>query len=82
MKAKLNEDEVKPEVGDLRPWKGSLCGTRESVEKVLAFIQSDDRQKGLRHIESPVSPEEEAIDHGNHGHNVNSPLVAGKDTPF
>lgn len=61
---------------------GSLCGTRESVEKVLAFIQSDDRLKGLRRIESPVSPEEEAIHQGNHGHSASSPLAAGEDTPF
>jgi hypothetical protein len=52
------------------------------VEKVLAFIQSDDRLKGLRRIESPVSPEEEAIHHGNHGHSASSPLAAGEDAPF
>ena len=27
---------------------GSICGTQESVEKVLAFIQSDNHLKGLR----------------------------------
>ncbi|KAJ0753078.1 putative Rhodanese-like domain, tRNA uridine(34) hydroxylase [Helianthus annuus] len=58
---------------------GSICGIRKSVEKVLDFIQSDDRLKGLRQIESPVSPEEEAI---HHGHTSRSPLVAGKDAPF
>ncbi|CAB4301536.1 unnamed protein product [Prunus armeniaca] len=58
---------------------GSICGTRESVEKVLAFIQSDDRLKGLRRVESPVSPEEEAI---HHGHTSSSPLAAGEDAPF
>ncbi|KAL1349656.1 hypothetical protein HN51_026166 [Arachis hypogaea] len=58
---------------------GSICGTRESVEKVLAFIQSDDRLKGLRRVESPVSPEEEAI---HHGHSASSPLAAGEDAPF
>ncbi|KAJ0102395.1 hypothetical protein Patl1_06779 [Pistacia atlantica] len=58
---------------------GSICGTRESVEKVLTFIQSDDRLKGLRQIESPVSPEEEAI---HHGHSSSSPLAAGEDAPF
>ena len=82
MKAKLDEDEVKPEGGDLRPWEGSLCGTWESVEKVLAFIQSDDRLKGLRRIESHVNPEEKAVDHTNYGHSANSPLAAGKDAPF
>ncbi|KAK2376260.1 Aldo-keto reductase str7 [Trifolium repens] len=61
---------------------GSLCGTRESVEKVLAFIQSDDRLKGLRRIESPVSPEEEAIHQDYHGHSASSPLAAGEDVPF
>ncbi|CAN4085175.1 unnamed protein product [Withania somnifera] len=39
---------------------GSICGARDSVESVLAFIQSDERAKGLRLVESPVSPEEEA----------------------
>ncbi|KAJ4834880.1 Rhodanese-like domain-containing protein 7 [Turnera subulata] len=58
---------------------GSLCGTRESVEGVLGFIQSDERLKGLRRIESPVSPEEEAI---HHGHTSTSPLGAGEDAPF
>ncbi|KAI4306566.1 hypothetical protein L6164_029831 [Bauhinia variegata] len=58
---------------------GSLCGIRESVEKVLSFIQSDNRLKGLRQVESPVSPEEEAI---HHGHSTSSPLAAGEDAPF
>lgn len=58
---------------------GSLCGTRDSVESVLEFIQTDERLKGLRRIESPVSPEEEAI---HHGHSNNSPLAAGEDAPF
>ncbi|XP_061339204.1 rhodanese-like domain-containing protein 7 [Gastrolobium bilobum] len=58
---------------------GSICGTRESVETVLAFVQSDDRLKGLRQVESPVSPEEEAI---HHGHSASSPLAAGEDAPF
>ncbi|XP_024971301.1 rhodanese-like domain-containing protein 7 isoform X1 [Cynara cardunculus var. scolymus] len=58
---------------------GSICGIRKSVEKVLDFIQSDDRLKGLRLIESPVSPEEEAI---HHGHTSSSPLAAGEDAPF
>ncbi|KAJ8771138.1 hypothetical protein K2173_023463 [Erythroxylum novogranatense] len=58
---------------------GSICGTRESVDRVLQFIQIDDRLKGLRRVESPVSPEEEAI---HHGHMSNSPLAAGEDAPF
>ncbi|MCL7050196.1 hypothetical protein MKW94_029247 [Papaver nudicaule] len=58
---------------------GSICGIRESVETVLGFIQADDRLKGLRQIESPVSPEEEAI---HHGHTSSSPLGAGEDAPF
>lgn len=58
---------------------GSICGTRESVEKVLGFIQRDDRLNGLRQIESPVSPEEEAL---HHGHSSSSPLAAGEDAPF
>ncbi|XP_074359290.1 rhodanese-like domain-containing protein 7 isoform X1 [Apium graveolens] len=58
---------------------GSICGTRESVEKVISFIQSDERLMGLRQLESPVSPEEEAI---HHGHTSSSPLAAGEDAPF
>ncbi|KAI3458424.1 hypothetical protein Pfo_015087 [Paulownia fortunei] len=58
---------------------GSICGTRNSVEEVLTFIQADDRLKGLRRVESPVSPEEEAI---HHGHMSSSPLAAGEDAPF
>ncbi|WOG87387.1 hypothetical protein DCAR_0206611 [Daucus carota subsp. sativus] len=58
---------------------GSICGTRESVEKVIGFIQSDERLMGLRQVESPVSPEEEAI---HHGHTSSSPLAAGEDAPF
>lgn len=58
---------------------GSICGTRESVERVLGFIQSDKRLKGIRQVESPVSPEEEAI---HHGHTTSSPLAAGEDAPF
>lgn len=49
------------------------------MESVLAFIQSDERLKGLRLIESPVSPEEEAL---HHGHTRSSPLAAGEDAPF
>ncbi|WVY90952.1 hypothetical protein V8G54_036466 [Vigna mungo] len=58
---------------------GSICGTRESVEAVLAFVEGDDRLKGLRRVESPVGPEEEAI---HHGHSAASPLAAGEDAPF
>ncbi|KAL8050029.1 hypothetical protein ABFX02_06G056800 [Erythranthe guttata] len=58
---------------------GSVCGTRDCVEEVLTFIQADERLKGLRRIESPVSPEEEAI---HHGHTSASPLAAGEDAPF
>ncbi|EPS57425.1 hypothetical protein M569_17393, partial [Genlisea aurea] len=58
---------------------GSICGDRNSVENVLSFIQSDERLNGLRLIESPVSPEEEAI---HHGHMSSSPLSAGEDAPF
>lgn len=58
---------------------GSICGTRDSVENVLAFIQNDSRLRGLRRVESPVSPEEETI---HHGHMGSSPLAAGEDAPF
>ncbi|CAN7020506.1 unnamed protein product [Brassica oleracea var. botrytis] len=58
---------------------GSICGSRESVERVLAFIQSDVRLSGLRQVETPVSPEQEAI---HHGHSSGSPLAAGEDAPF
>lgn len=49
------------------------------MERVLGFIQTDSRLKGLRQVESPVSPEEEAI---HHGHSTTSPLAAGEDAPF
>jgi hypothetical protein len=58
---------------------GSICGIRESVEEVLAFIQRDVRLNGLRQVETPVSPEQEAI---HHGHSSSSPLAAGEDAPF
>uniref|UniRef100_A0ACD5TNF1 Uncharacterized protein n=1 Tax=Avena sativa TaxID=4498 RepID=A0ACD5TNF1_AVESA len=58
---------------------GSLCGIPEAVEKVLHFIQADDRFKGLRMIKSPVTPEDEAI---HHGHTSHSPVGAGEDAPF
>ncbi|KAL0844681.1 hypothetical protein Bca101_017927 [Brassica carinata] len=58
---------------------GSICGSRESVERVLAFIQSDVRLNGLGQVETPVSPEQEAI---HHGHSSSSPLAAGEDAPF
>ncbi|KAF8022177.1 hypothetical protein BT93_G2354 [Corymbia citriodora subsp. variegata] len=56
---------------------GSICGTRESVERVVGLIQSDERLNGLRQIESPVSPEDEAL---HHGHSSSS-LAAGEDAP-
>ncbi|KAF8397102.1 hypothetical protein HHK36_016009 [Tetracentron sinense] len=61
--------------------KGSMaaCGVHESVEKVLGFIQADNHLKGLRQVESPVSPEEAVI---HHGHSSKSPLAAGEDAPF
>lgn len=49
------------------------------MERVLGFIQSDNRLKGLRQIESPVSAEQEAV---HHGHTGSSPLAAGEDAPF
>jgi predicted sulfurtransferase len=58
---------------------GSICGSRETVERVLAFIQSDARLNGLRQVETPVSPEQEEI---HHGHSSSSPLAAGDDAPF
>ncbi|GAB2288086.1 Aldo-keto reductase str7 [Dionaea muscipula] len=58
---------------------GSICGSLEAVESVLGFIQSDSRLKGLRQIESPVTPEDEAI---HHGHTSSSPVGAGEDAPF
>ncbi|VVB02964.1 unnamed protein product [Arabis nemorensis] len=58
---------------------GSICGIRESVERVLSFIQRDVRLNGLRQVETPVSPEQEAI---HHGHSSSSPLAAGEDAPF
>ncbi|KAA0067022.1 rhodanese-like domain-containing protein 7 [Cucumis melo var. makuwa] len=58
---------------------GSICGSRESVQRVLGFIESDERLKGLRQVETSVSPEEEAI---HNGHTSSSPLAAGEDAPF
>lgn len=58
---------------------GSICGTRDSVQKVLEFIQADSRLKGLRQTESPAGPEDEII---HHGHSSKSPLGAGDDAPF
>lgn len=58
---------------------GSICGTPVAVDKILNFIQEDDRLKGLRMIQSPVTPEDEAI---HHGHTSHSPVGAGEDAPF
>ena len=58
---------------------GSIGGTPSAVDKVLNFIQEDDCLKGLRMIQSPVTPEDEAI---HHGHTSQSPLGAGDDAPF
>ncbi|GJM88276.1 hypothetical protein PR202_ga04317 [Eleusine coracana subsp. coracana] len=58
---------------------GSICGAPDSVERVLNFIQEDNRLKGLRMIQSPVTPEDEAI---HHGHSSHSPVGAGDDAPF
>lgn len=58
---------------------GSICGTRDSVQKVLEFIQADCRLKDLRQTESPAGPEDEVI---HHGHSSKSPLGAGDDAPF
>ncbi|KAL5991322.1 Aldo-keto reductase str7 [Asimina triloba] len=58
---------------------GSICGPRDAVERVLGFIQSDKRLKGLRQVESLVSPEDDDI---HHGHTSSSPLGAGEDAPF
>ncbi|CAM8897866.1 unnamed protein product [Rhodiola kirilowii] len=58
---------------------GSICGIKESVKRVLRFIECDTRLNGLQRMESPVSPEDEAI---HHGHSSASPLAAGEDAPF
>ncbi|XP_074280532.1 rhodanese-like domain-containing protein 7 [Silene latifolia] len=58
---------------------GSICGTRDSVDRVLKFIQSDSRLRGLRQIETPVTAEDEEI---HHGHTSKSPVGAGEDAPF
>ncbi|KAL6648313.1 hypothetical protein ACP70R_012537 [Stipagrostis hirtigluma subsp. patula] len=58
---------------------GSICGSPVAVDKVLNFIQEDDRLRGLRMIQSPVTPEDEAI---HHGHTGQSPVGAGEDAPF
>ncbi|CAL4892841.1 unnamed protein product [Urochloa decumbens] len=58
---------------------GSICGTPAAVDKVLNFIQEDNRLNGLRMIQSPLTPEDEAI---HHGHTSQSPVGAGDDAPF
>ena len=58
---------------------GSICGTREAVEKLLESIQSDTRLSDLRRIESPATDEQDAL---HHGHTQKSPLGAGDDAPF
>lgn len=58
---------------------GSICGTPAAMDKVLNFIQEDKRLNGLRMIQSPVTPEDEAI---HHGHTSQSPVGAGDDAPF
>ncbi|MCO5596979.1 hypothetical protein L7F22_051050 [Adiantum nelumboides] len=58
---------------------GSICGTRDAVEKVLKNIESDERLIKLRRTESPATDEEEEF---HHGHTEKSPLGAGNDAPF
>ncbi|CAL5094227.1 unnamed protein product [Urochloa decumbens] len=58
---------------------GSICGTPAAVDKVLNFIQEDNRLNRLRMIQSPLTPEDEAI---HHGHTSQSPVGAGDDAPF
>ncbi|KAI5059982.1 hypothetical protein GOP47_0024402 [Adiantum capillus-veneris] len=58
---------------------GSICGTRNAVEKVLKHIESDERLMKLRRTESPATDEEEEL---HHGHTEKSPLGAGDDAPF
>ncbi|KAG6547121.1 hypothetical protein Mapa_011373 [Marchantia paleacea] len=58
---------------------GSICGTRESLDKVFAFVESDERFKNLRKTEAPATREDEDI---HDGHSKSSPLGAGDDAPF
>lgn len=58
---------------------GSICGSRDAVERILGSIQADERLANLRQTESPASDEEEEI---HHGHTEKSPLGAGDDAPF
>lgn len=58
---------------------GSICGTRESVEKVFATLLRDTRFRDLRRNEAPATEEEEEL---HHGHTAKSPLGAGDDAPF
>ncbi|KAL2614161.1 hypothetical protein R1flu_025853 [Riccia fluitans] len=58
---------------------GSICGTRESLEKVFAYVESDVRFKNMRKTEAPATQEDEDI---HDGHSEKSPLGAGDDAPF
>ncbi|KAL3698973.1 hypothetical protein R1sor_016995 [Riccia sorocarpa] len=58
---------------------GSICGTRESLEKVFAYLESDVRFKNMRKTEAPATQEDEDI---HDGHSEKSPLGAGDDAPF
>lgn len=58
---------------------GSICGTRDAVEKVLEHIEADERLMNLRRMESPATDKEEEL---HHGHTEKSPLGAGDDAPF
>ncbi|CAM6105513.1 unnamed protein product [Calypogeia fissa] len=58
---------------------GSICGTRDSVDKVFATLLTDERFKDLRTNEAPATEEEEEL---HHGHTAKSPLGAGDDAPF
>ncbi|CAM6094666.1 unnamed protein product [Calypogeia fissa] len=49
---------------------GSICGTRDSVDKVFATLLID-----LRTNEAPATEL-------HHGHTAKSPLGAGDDAPF
>lgn len=59
---------------------GSICGTPEAVNRVLATVQEDTRFADLRRVEAPAGPEDEFL---HHGQCSASPLGVGDDdAPF
>eukprot|EP00850_Spirogloea_muscicola_P000020 SM000001S04422 [mRNA] locus=s1:144822:147069:+ [translate_table: standard] len=62
---------------------GSVCGTRDGVDAMLAALRADLRLENMRHTEVPAAAEGGGAAHlAEHGHTPRSPLGAGVDAPF